>query len=218
MIQECLSRSCTFCLGSSPKRHQPTWLQVSTAQKCREANAPREPATTGSWWINSCLPGPLGSIPLLPAIQPLPQHLGSDLDGQCLGYFPSFPAPLSCFLGSPKTHTTYTQGFVSVWTLGVPTWTRAREEITKLVWITRWPGKSRVVLTYILSKTLGQRRSNQTEDAVGGEAGGGEASSRPVMRCWLEGGQDSPRPEHPCRTLLLLLLSRFSRVRLRATP
>ena len=74
-----------------------------------------------------------GSVPLLPAIQPLTQHLGSDLDGQHLGYFPSFPASLSRFRGSPKTYTTYTQGFVSLWTLGVPTWTRAREEITKLV-------------------------------------------------------------------------------------
>lgn len=129
-----------------------------------------------------------GSVPLLPAIQPLTQHLGSDLDGQCLGYFPSFPASLSHFLGSPKTYTIYTQGFVSVWTLALvqlgpelekrsPSRSESPSGLAKAGWF--W-------LMFCL-RLWGQRRTNRDEEAAGGEAGDGEVSSGPVMRCWDAG-------------------------------
>ena len=115
-----------FGLGPSPEPCLPTWLQVCRASKYREVNAPREPATTGSWQINSC-----------PSLDYSGRHsacfsegLADELLTQCLwqwpwwwtfGCFfpPSLPCPPLCFLGSPPKYITCTQVLVSVLPLGV---------------------------------------------------------------------------------------------------
>lgn len=80
-----------------------------------------------------------------------------------------------------------------------PTWTRA-EKITS--WsITKWPvaKTGNMVLTYVLSKTLGQRRTNWAETQQEAGAGGGE--QRAWWRYWDAGaGEACPSShlaEHP---------------------